>query len=55
MQRYILERFFQAIISVLIVATVVFVMVRLTGDPLDYLLGPNAPAKQRQLVAEHPL
>ena len=53
MQRYILERFFQAIISVLIVATVVFVLVRLTGDPLDYLLTPNASEEQRQLVAEY--
>ncbi len=53
MQRYILERFFQAIISVLIVATVVFVMVRLTGDPLDYLLPTDAPAEQRQLVGEY--
>lgn len=53
MQRYILERFFQAIISVLVVVTVVFIVVRLTGDPLDYLLSPSAPATQRQLVAEY--
>jgi ABC-type dipeptide/oligopeptide/nickel transport system permease component len=53
MQWYILERCVQAIISVLIVATVVFMLVRLTGDPLDYVLGSNASKYDRHQATKY--
>jgi len=52
MQRFILERFIQAIISVLVVATVVFIVVRFAGDPLGNL-SPNASEEHRQEIAEY--
>jgi peptide/nickel transport system permease protein len=50
--KYILGRFIQAIILVIIVATVVFFIVRLTGDPLDTVSDPRATAQDRELIAQ---
>lgn len=52
MQRFIIGRFLQAVISVLLVATAVFIMVRLTGDPIDVLTDPRATVEDRALLAE---
>jgi len=52
MQRYILGRFLQAIVSVTLVATAIFAIVRLTGDPIDVLTDPRATVEDRRLVAE---
>ena len=48
MQRYILGRIVQAIVLVFVVSVVVFVMARLSGDPIeilmpDYLPDPPTP------------
>jgi peptide/nickel transport system permease protein len=51
--RYILGRVLQAIILVIVVATVVFLIVRLTGDPLDTLTDPRATDQQRQEIAHN--
>jgi peptide/nickel transport system permease protein len=53
MQRFILGRFVQALICVIIVATLVFIMVRFTGDPLDILTDTRATEEDRRLVAEN--
>src|SRR3990172_4196941 len=43
MQRYILVRFLQALIAVFVLFTVVFVISRLSGDPVSRLLPADAP------------
>ena len=50
--RYILDRLIQAIILIIIVSTVVFLIVRLTGNPLDVVLDPRATASVREALAE---
>jgi peptide/nickel transport system permease protein len=42
----------QAIILILLVATIVFIIVRLTGNPLDVVSDPRATEESRQLIAE---
>jgi len=42
MKRYIISRLIQAVASMLIVAAIVFAMVRLSGSPLDLLLAEDA-------------
>jgi len=42
MQRYILVRLLQALITLLILSLAVFLSVQLTGDPALYLLGPES-------------
>ena len=41
MQRYVITRVFQAIITLLILSLAVFLSVHLTGNTADYLLGPE--------------
>jgi peptide/nickel transport system permease protein len=53
MQRYIITRIIQAIITALILATAVFVLVRMSGTPLTWLINPRAPEVQRQMIAAH--
>jgi peptide/nickel transport system permease protein len=50
--RFILGRLAQALVLVVIVATVVFLIVRLTGNPLDVVADPRATEETRQLIAE---
>jgi peptide/nickel transport system permease protein len=50
--RYILGRILQAVILIFVVATVVFLIVRGTGDPLDVVSDPRASAEARQEIAE---
>jgi len=52
MQRYILGRFIQGIVSVILVATTVFIIVRMTGNPLDVITDPRITEQERQAVAE---
>ena len=47
MQRYILERAGQSLVSLLVVVSVVFVLARLTGNPLDLLLDDYASEEQK--------
>lgn len=46
MKRYIISRIIQAVASMLIVAAIVFIMVRLSGSPLDLLLSEDAKADE---------
>ena len=51
MQRYILERAGQSLVSLLVVVSVVFVLARLTGNPLDLLLDDYASEDTKARVA----
>src|SRR5258705_12174610 len=42
MQRYLAGRILQAIVSMLVVSVVVFVLARLTGDPLEIMMPAEA-------------
>jgi peptide/nickel transport system permease protein len=42
MQRYLLSRLGQALVSLVAVSVVIFVIVRLTGDPMEVLMPPDA-------------
>lgn len=47
MQRYILGRLLQAMVSMLAVVTIVFFLTRLSGDPVDLLADVTADREQR--------
>ena len=60
MLRYVAGRLLQAVASLLVIATLVFVLVRLTGDPTTLLVPEYAPAGaqevlRRQLGLDQPL
>jgi peptide/nickel transport system permease protein len=48
--RIIITRIAQAVFALLFLSALLFVMVRLTGDPATYLTGPTANAEQKQRV-----
>jgi peptide/nickel transport system permease protein len=50
MLRYIGGRLFQAVLSILIVATVVFFLVRLTGDPARFFVPDSAPIEMQERI-----
>jgi peptide/nickel transport system permease protein len=50
MVRYIASRLVQAVISILFIATAVFIVVRLTGDPINVYVPEYAPASTQELV-----
>lgn len=52
MQRYVIKRLLQGIVTVLVVAVVVFVLVRATGDPLDMMLPVGATDADREHLAQ---
>ena len=41
MQRYILARVFQALLTLLLLSFAVFLSVKISGDPAVYMLGPD--------------
>src|SRR5215213_3431013 len=51
MQRFILERAGQSLVSLLVVVSLVFVLARLTGNPLDLLLDDYASEDTKARVA----
>ncbi len=60
MQRFIIQRFLQAIVALLILSVLIFGMVRLTGDPTLLMLPEDATAEdiailQRALGLDRPL
>ncbi|MCC8179811.1 MAG: ABC transporter permease [Planctomycetes bacterium] len=52
MTRYILRRLFQGILTFLGISVLVFVLGRLTGDPVTLLAPENATQQQRQEIRE---
>ena len=53
MQRYILVRFLQSLVALLVMSVIVFSLARMTGDPLDVLLPMEAGEGERERVAHH--
>jgi peptide/nickel transport system permease protein len=53
MQRYILIRFLQSVLALLVMSVIVFSLARMTGDPLDVLLPMEAGEGERERVAHH--
>jgi peptide/nickel transport system permease protein len=53
MQRYILIRFLQSLLTLWVMTVIVFSLARLTGDPLDVLLPMEAGEGERERVAHH--
>jgi peptide/nickel transport system permease protein len=53
MQRYILVRFMQSLLALLVMSVIVFSLARMTGDPLDVLLPMEAGEGERERVAHH--
>jgi peptide/nickel transport system permease protein len=53
MQRYILVRFMQSMLALLVMSVIVFSLARMTGDPLDVLLPMEAGEGERERVAHH--
>jgi peptide/nickel transport system permease protein len=50
MQRYVLNRTCQALIALLIISVAIFVMGRMTGDPISLLLPPDATQEAEDLM-----
>src|SRR5215475_10417281 len=50
MQRYIAQRLLQAVIVLLLVATIVFFLGRLTGNPVDLMLPEDTTQEDRQAL-----
>jgi peptide/nickel transport system permease protein len=53
MQRYIVVRFLQSLVALLVMSVIVFSLARMTGDPLDVLLPMEAGEGERERVAQH--
>lgn len=53
MIRYILRRFGQSGITVLLVTLLIFIVIRQIGDPTHLMLPPEATEADRQLLREH--
>jgi peptide/nickel transport system permease protein len=53
MQRYIFLRVIQAIVALWLLSTAVFFILHVTGDPVSYLLPPDASSFQEQQLKEN--
>lgn len=52
MTRYLFQRLLQATVTILIVTLIIFVIVRLIGDPTHLMLPPEATEADRELLRE---
>ncbi len=52
MQRYIIVRLFQSLIVLLAVSVIIFLLARLSGDPMDVLLPEDAGPEEFQLMQQ---
>ena len=52
MLRYIVNRVFQAIVALWLLSTTVFFVLHITGDPIAFLLAPDATAYEEELLRE---
>lgn len=53
MKRYILSRVLQAFVALVAISVLVFLLSRLSGNPVDLLVDITATSEQRAAVAEH--
>ena len=52
MQRYLLKRIFQAIITIFLMSIIIFLLGRLSGDPVPLLLGDLATKEEVELITK---
>ena len=50
MQRYIVTRIFQSVLSLAVVSVIIFLLARVVGNPADALLPPDSTLEDKQLV-----
>ena len=53
MWRYLVGRVFQTLLSMLVVVSIVFVLTRLSGNPIHLLLDVNATERDQQILTHH--
>jgi peptide/nickel transport system permease protein len=53
MWRYLISRILQTLLSMLAVISIVFVLTRLSGDPVQLLLDVNATERDQQILSRH--
>ncbi|HEY4201606.1 MAG TPA: ABC transporter permease [Devosiaceae bacterium] len=53
MQRYILMRLFHALLALIAVSIIIFILVRLSGDPMVTMLPPEATDADRAILRAH--
>ena len=53
MTRYLIGRVLQTVLSMLVVVSIVFLLTRLSGNPLHLLLDVNASEQDQQILARH--
>jgi ABC-type dipeptide/oligopeptide/nickel transport system permease component len=53
MTRYVIIRIMQGVIALIVATMLVFILSRLSGDPLNIMLPETAPEEQRQQMAEY--
>ncbi|MBI4295040.1 MAG: ABC transporter permease, partial [Chloroflexi bacterium] len=51
MQRYIMKRLGQAAVTIVLISVVIFILARLSGNPLDLLLPPEATREDREAMS----
>ena len=52
MQRYLLKRILQAIITIFLMSIIIFLLGRMSGDPVVLLLGELATKEERELITK---
>ena len=53
MARYLIGRVFQTLLSMLVVVSIVFVLTRLSGNPIHLLLDVNATERDQEILTRH--
>src|SRR5437899_9488848 len=53
MWRYLVGRVLQTLLSMLVVVSIVFVLTRLSGNPINLLLDVNATERDQQILTHH--
>ena len=53
MSRYLIGRVLQTVLSMLVVVSIVFVLTRLSGNPVHLLLDVNASEKDQEILTRH--
>src|SRR5512134_449164 len=53
MWRYLVGRVLQTVVSMLVVVSIVFVLTRLSGNPVHLLLDVNASERDQEILTRH--
>ena len=52
MGKYLLKRLWQSVIAILGITVVVFVILHLTGNPVELMVSPTTPKEEMEILAE---